>query len=160
MEPCIVSNQFQPNEPVCDDKSYLFDSVCFSLLPRLCYWMDGPRGKRTMFIEDENKTITISIEEEGRCLDLSSNTHEHCFEYQQGSRYLHQVRHTAAAHRALGSFAFFHMAITDQTGNVYRLPGQMLVNSEYKWAEDVEPLLVNLLNSITIPNRKALLSSL
>ena len=113
-----------------------------------------------MFIEDENKTITISIEEEGRCLDLSSNTHEHCFEYQQGSRYLHQVRHTAAAHRALGSFAFFHMAITDQTGNVYRLPGQMLVNSEYKWAEDVEPLLVNLLNSITIPNRKALLSSL
>ena len=52
--------------------SALFDRLCFSIMPRLNYWMDGKPGKRTLFIADESETVMISIEEGMRCLDLQN----------------------------------------------------------------------------------------
>ena len=61
-----------------------FDSLRFSIVPRLNYWMDGRPGKRTLFIEDEEETVQISFEEGMRCLDLLDIDKCSCAEYRQG----------------------------------------------------------------------------
>ena len=59
-----------PASPSTGNKTAPFDSLRFSIVPRLNYWMDGRPGKRTLFIEDEDETMLISFEEGMRCLDL------------------------------------------------------------------------------------------
>ena len=120
-----------------------FDSLRFSIVPRLNYWMDGRPGKRTLFIEDEKETMLISFEEGMRCLDLLDIDKCSCVEYRQGQSYLHLKRTPRGC-------AYFHMEIPDETGEIWCLPGQMIVRESYVWAKGVEPILVEILNGITL----------
>ena len=127
-----------------------FDGLRFSFVPRLYYWMDGKPGKRTLFIEDEEETVVISFEEGMRCLDLVNREENLCFEYRCGLRYLHQARVVSPDRTNASCCSFFHMEITDHAGAVHCLPGQMLVRAGRPWADGVEPVLIEILNSITI----------
>ncbi len=128
-----------------------FDVLRFSLIPRLNYWMDGSPGHRTLFLTDEEEIITVSLEEGMRCLDLLDTQREHCCEFRQGSRYLHQAR-SEVSRSGTRNCMFFHMEIADSKGNIHCLPGQIIVSREYPWADGVEPILIEILNSITICN--------
>jgi len=128
----------------------LFDTLRFSILPRLNYWMDGKPGKRTLFIADEEESVVISFEEGSRCLDLANTDVDHCYEYRCGSRYLHQARAANKERANARGCIFFHMEITDHAGATHCLPGQMLAPPGYPWAEGVESILIQILNSITI----------
>ena len=127
-----------------------FDVLRFSFVPRLHYWMDGKPGKRTLFIEDEEETVVISFEEGMRCLDMVNRDEDHCFEYRRGLRYLHQARVVNPDRANASCCSFFHMEITDHAGVTHCLPGQMLAPPGYPWAEGVESILIQILNSITI----------
>jgi len=127
-----------------------FDVLRFSFVPRLYYWMDGKPGKRTLFIEDDEEAVVISFEEGMRCLDMVNREADHCFEYRRGLRYLHQARVVNPDRTNTRGCIFFHMEITDHTGAIHCLPGQMLVQAGYPWADGVEPVLIEILNSIMI----------
>ena len=129
--------------------SQLFDKLRFSIIPRLNYWLDGRPGKRTLFISNEEETATVNLEEDMRCLDLVNLDANHCVEFRQGMRYLHQSR-AAAGKGGCRNCAFFHMEIPDSAGNVHCLPGQMVASGNYVWTSGVEPILIDILNSITI----------
>jgi len=138
-------------EPLYDRATLqLFDTLRFSILPRLNYWMDGKPGKRTLFIADEEESVVISFEEGSRCLDLANTDVDHCYEYRCGSRYLHQARAANKERANARGCIFFHMEITDHAGATHCLPGQMLAPPGYPWAEGVESILIQILNSITI----------
>ena len=138
-------------KPLCDRATLRpFDVLRFSFVPRLHYWMDGKPGKRTLFIEDEEETVVISFEEGMRCLDMVNRDEDHCFEYRRGLRYLHQARVVNPDRANASCCSFFHMEITDHAGAIHYLPGQMLVRAGRPWADGVEPVLIEILNSITI----------
>ena len=87
--------------------------------------------------------MLISFEEGMRCLDLLEIDKCSCAEYRQGQSYLHLKRTPRGC-------AYFHMEIPDETGEIWYLPGQMIVRESYVWAKGVEPILVQILNGITL----------
>ena len=146
------TNRWKQNKTtqVYETKKHPFDCLRFSRLPQLDYWIDGKPGKRTLFIEDKKEQVLISFEEGMRCIDLTENAPGRRFEYRWGKRYLHQVRSERSGRNTTGSWSFFHMEITDHAGNIHWLPGQMVAWAGYPWTEGVEPLLVEILNSISV----------
>ena len=126
----------------------LFDS--FTISPCSCfrYNFDGPTGKRVLFIESEEKHFTLSFEEGMSCLDVRKGEKRPYTEaeYKNGRGYIHQLRIGEAS-----NFAFFHFEYHDREGKTYLLPGQMRGTEGYTWSEsEVEPVLVEIMNSITI----------
>ncbi|MBQ7118099.1 MAG: hypothetical protein IJN88_07800 [Clostridia bacterium] len=126
----------------------LFDS--FTILPfsSLLYNFDGPKGKRVLFIESEEKHFTLSFEEGMSCLDIRKGEKRPYTEaeYKNGKGYIHQLRIGEAS-----NFAFFHFEYHDREGKTYLLPGQMRGTEGYTWSEsEVEPVLVEIMNSITL----------
>jgi hypothetical protein len=136
----FVRSLASPND---ENKTAPFDSLRFAIVPRLNYWMDGKPGKRTLFIENEEETMLISFEEGMRCLDLLDIDKCSCMECRQGQRYLHLKRTPRGC-------VYFHMELPDETGEIRNLPGQMIVREHHVRAEEIEPILVELLNSITL----------
>jgi len=140
----------ETTEEGCTATQHSFDCLHFPRLPQLNYWMDGKPGKRTVFIESPKDNVLISFEEGMRCIDLAQRAPDRRFEYRREKRYLHQTRSGKSERNTTGSWSFFHMEITDPAGNIHWLPGQMVAWAGYPWAEGVEPLLVEILNSISI----------
>ena len=91
--------------------------------------------------------MLISFEEGMRCLDLLDIEKCTCAEYRQGQSYLHLKRTPRRC-------AYFHMEIPDEAGEIWCLPGQMIARESYVWAKGVEPILVEILNSITLEKKK------
>ena len=50
----------------------------------------------------------------------------------------------------IGNYAFFHMEMPDETGELHRLPGQMTAPCGYAWSDGVEPVLIDLMNGLTV----------
>ena len=127
-----------------------FDSLRFAIIPRMNYWMDGNQGERTIFISDECETVQISLEEGMQYIDLTNDEAFRCAEYRKGNRYLHQAIVERAARAGAQTVVFFHVEITDANNRVYGLPGQMITSKKNTDANTVDPILLDLLNSITL----------
>ena len=112
------------NEPI------IFDGFLFTSDPSLFYFADGRPGMRCLFISDENTGCKITFEEGARRMDesLPSETHVVRYipaEYRSGERYIHQIRSDPETRPGIGNYAFFHMEIPDETGELHILPGEM-----------------------------------
>ena len=46
--------------------------------------------------------------------------------------------------------AFFHIELEDDDGKAYSLPGQMVVFNDYRWTDGIEPVLMKLLEGISL----------
>ena len=126
----------------------LFDTFTISPFSGFRYNFDGPKGKRVLFIESEEKHFTLSFEEDMTCLDVrTSERRPHTeAEYENGRGYIHQLRI-----RDVSNFVFFHFEYHDSEGKTYLLPGQMRGKEGYTWSEsEVEPILVEIMNSIAL----------
>ena len=126
----------------------LFDTFTISPFSGFRYNFDGPKGKRVLFIESEEKHFTLSFEEDMTCLDVrTSERRPHTeAEYENGRGYIHQLRI-----RDVSNFVFFHFEYHDSRGKTYLLPGQMMGKDGYTWSEsEVEPILVEIMNSIAL----------
>lgn len=126
----------------------LFDTFTISPFSCFRYNFDGPTGKRVLFIESEEKHFTLSFEEGMTCLDVrNSERRPHTeAEYVNGRGYIHQLRI-----RDVSNFVFFHFEYHDSEGKTYLLPGQMRGKEGYTWSDsEVEPILVEIMNSITL----------
>ena len=69
-------------------------------------------------------------------------------------RYIHQLRTDPATRPGAGNFAFFHMKILDENGEIHILPGQMTAKVDYQWSDEVEPILKALLTGIAVCKTK------
>lgn len=61
-------------------------------------------------------------------------------------KYIHERRMSDAEER----LAFFHMELEDNEGRIVCLPGQMRAKPDYNWADTVEPVLLQLLEGMTL----------
>ena len=73
----------------------IFNGFSFPLMPGMGYFMDGPPGKRVLFITDECKEILITFEQGMKHLDISFQREARTpiySEYRMGNKYLHQQK--------------------------------------------------------------------
>ena len=71
-------------------------------------------------------------------------------EHRSGDRYIHQLRTDPESRPGAGNYAFFHMKIPDENGEIHILPGQMTAKVDYQWSDEVEPILKALLMGIAV----------
>jgi hypothetical protein len=128
----------------------LFDQYRLLIPPKLKSHQDGPPGQRVLFITDKKESFTVSFEEGMQMRDMlavsreSANavSHQCC----KDGKYIHQRRGSGATERC----AFFHIELEDDDGKTLYLSGQLVVEKGYQWADGVEPVLMNLLEGITV----------
>lgn len=135
--------------PILKTTDWLFDTVAFRLVPRMNYWSDGERGQRVLFISDEKETFTITFEEGAEYPDCRQCTGYICAEQRIGNVCLRQCRGEQAD--TLRNVCYFHLEWIDQNGTSHIQPGQMVTDTDYSWADGVEPILLSFLTSLQIP---------
>ena len=128
----------------------LFDKFTLVVPPEMHWHQDGTPGNRVLFLTDRNETVTISFEEGMQLMDMSpeyGNTgetfHFHC---RKDGKYIHQCRSKKVVDRC----AFFHLELEHTELETQILPGQIVVSSNYQWTNGVEPVLMELLDGITV----------
>lgn len=111
---------------------------------------DGLSGQRVLFIHDEPDTFTVSFEEDMRPMDLLPDAE--CsipsvhYQYRTDDRYIHLRRRSSG--RIV--FAFFHIEIQNPNGKIHTLAGQIVTNPDYKWTDGIEPVLLELMDGLTV----------
>ena len=132
----------------------IFGEYTLEIPQGLSYHVDGQAGKRVVFITDPDETFLVSFEEGMEMMDLLDFPHDNspCVSstWRSGSKYIHQKRTDPESRKDGANFAFFHMEITDEKGKVHILPGQMTAPCGFKWADDVEPVLIAILNRLIV----------
>lgn len=133
----------------------VFDRYSLVIPPELKRRMDGPPGKRVVFIMDAEENFLISFEENMECMDLTGASCDCVIkriesEHQSNDRYIHQLRTDPQKRPGAGNYAFFHMKIPDEDGTIHILPGQMTAEDDYQWSDGVEPVLIELMNGIAV----------
>ena len=128
----------------------LFDKYTVTLPPKLKYHMDGLPGKRVLFITDRYDTFIISFEE-GMENMLSGGAKEDnmsFFEYSENGKSI-KVKRTISPDNKSKGYAFFSIEMEDD-GKKTELNGQMTAQDGYKWSNNIEPILIELLDCINI----------
>ena len=128
----------------------LFDRFRLQIPPKLKCYAAGAPGHRMLFITDPNETYTVSFEEGMPMRDMlaSGRTNAPTVSHQccRADKYIHQRRGDSPAQQC----AFFHIELEDDEGTTVYLPGQMAVSEGYSWSDGVEPVLLELLDGITL----------
>ena len=131
----------------------LFDTYRLIVPPELNCHQDGLPGKRVLFLSDEEESFTIFFEEDMEMMDMRSDTTEDPpvrYECRKDGKYLHLKRNGGGKVIC----AFFHFELQADNGGLLSLPGQMVVFSDYRWSDGVEPVLIKLLEGISVTNQK------
>lgn len=135
----------------------IFNGFSFPLLPGMGYFMDGPPGKRVLFIADECEDILITFEQGMKHLDISFQREARTpiySEYRMDNKYLHQRKPLSTDEKVLKDWIGFRMEITEDDGTVHTCPGQLSLSSKYRQMDGVEPILIKLLNGFAVYNTK------
>lgn len=116
----------------------------------LCH-IDGLPGQRVMFLSDEEESFTVSFEEgmelmDMRPLDHLSESPVLTLSSTRNGKYIHYRRIS----NGKGSFAFFHFEIEDKDGSILKIPGQMTARPDYQWTDNIEPVLLAIVDGISI----------
>jgi len=138
----------------------LFNGFYIPFLPKLNYFKDGEGISTVLFIVEPEEQFVISMEEGMKCIDLTVQNrgrqrYIHA-EHEQENKYLHQCRmdsRKTIRKKQRDDFcrmAFFHIRVQDQDGNTRLCPGQISVAPGYEWNDGVEPVLLALMEGITV----------
>ena len=139
----------QPNREIS-----LFDKYRLKIPQKLKWLEDGLSGKRVLFITDWKETFVVSFEEGGELMDMKPESAGEMpaisFQCCKDGKYIHQRRTDSQYCTNFGSYAFFHIELEDDDGKTLYLPGQITANPGYKWTDGVEPVLIKLLEGISV----------
>ncbi len=125
----------------------LFDKWSLTVPDNLEFHQDGPMGKRVVFITDAKESFCISFEEGMLMLpQVQSDASSVSFQCRKGGKYIHLRR----GNKGRVSFAFFHMELEDKDGRQHTLAGQMVISAHYQWCDGVEPVLLEVLENISV----------
>ena len=128
----------------------LFDRYILTIPAQMNCHEDGISGRRVLFLSDAQESFNVSFEEDMELMNMLPGLWENVpsvtYEYRKGNTYIHQRRKNSG--RAV--CAFFHIELRDPDGRILFLPGQMVVDSSYKWSDGIEPVLMGLMDGITV----------
>ena len=135
----------QPNKSIS-----LFERFRLVIPPKLKCHADGHPGHRVLFIMNHRGNFMVSFEEGMPMRDMLANSKANAptVSYQccRDGKSIHQRRGDSPAQRC----AFFHIELEDDEGTTVYLPGQIVVSEGYSWSDGVEPVLLELLDGITL----------
>ena len=134
-------------------KVNLFDKYILEVPPGLKSYIDGEPGKRVLFIDSPKNNFTVSFEE-GMCLmdmlpDKNPEVPTASFQCCEKDKYIH-MRRQERNNKNGSSYAFFHIELENDGGETVYLPGQMIVHNGYAWSDSIEPVLLELMDKITL----------
>lgn len=128
----------------------VFDKYRFTLPPGLKWHRDGQAGSRVLFITDSKERFIVSFEEEMQTMnmpdDSSAETATVCFQHCRDGKYIHLKRNSVGRI----SHAFFYIELQDDDGTRLHLSGQMVVTPDYQWSDGIEPVLMQLLEGVSL----------
>lgn len=128
----------------------LFGKYTLIIPAKLNCHEDGTSGRRVLFISDNAETFIISFEENMKQMDMLpdiwGNIPTVSYQSRRGNKYIH-LRRNSDGRIACG---FFHIELQNSDGRMLYLPGQMVVADSYKWSNGVEPVLMELIDGLTI----------
>ena len=103
-----------------------------------------------MFINDKTESFTVSFEES--MTDFPQITTENNVSYQSCK----DGKCICLQRKKDGKIdcAFFYIEITNKDGREYKLYGQMVVYTDYKWTDGIEPLFLELLDGINLDDNR------
>ena len=133
----------------------LFDKFNLVVPPKLKWHQDGILGQRILFISDRKETFSVSFEEGMQIRDMLPPDQQEAkasvsFQYCKDDKYIHLRR----SGEKNDKFAFFHIELEDEDGSTLYLPGQMVVFCDYKWSDEVEPVLIDIMNGFSVCKTK------
>ncbi|MBP3413543.1 MAG: hypothetical protein J6K89_09820 [Oscillospiraceae bacterium] len=135
----------------------IFD-ICELVIPQgLIYHSDGQPGQRVCFLSDDKESFVISFEEGMEPIDLRwtvqlAESPLYSAQICKDGKYIHMCRYS----NSKGTVAFFHMELMDGDSRKLCLPGQMISGADYRWSDGVEPILMELMDRLTILSNKAM----
>lgn len=123
----------------------LFDHYTLRSFHKWNYHQDGIPGTRVMFVTNEKDDTLITFDE-GMDLEKIFRTPQEtdavCYHAAKHDKQIHMVR-CKEAH-----YGFFCIEFSDSMAETRHLPGQIVTSPAYKWSEGMEPVLIELLDSI------------
>ena len=133
----------------------LFDKFNLVVPPKLKWHQDGILGQRILFISDRKETFSVSFEEGMQIRDMLPPDQQEAkasvsFQYCKDDKYIHLRRSGEKDDKV----AFFHIELEDEDGSTLYLPGQMVVFCDYKWSDEVEPVLIDIMNGFSVCKTK------
>ena len=133
----------------------LFDKFNLVVPPKLKWHQDGVPGQRVLFISDRKETFSVSFEEGMQIRDMLPPDQQEAkasvsFQYCKDDKYIHLRRSGEKDDKV----AFFHIELEDEDGSTLYLPGQMVVFCDYKWSDEVEPVLIDIMNGFSVCKTK------
>ena len=132
----------------------VFDQYMLVIPSHLKWDEDGPPGKRILFISDKLDSFFVTFEEGMEMMDMRQERMGGepmvTFQCWENGKYIHQKRTV----RDGTNVAFFHIEVKDDDGSTMYLPGQMIAEAGYKMSDGVEPILLDILNGITVSRAK------
>ena len=128
----------------------LFDKYTLAISEKLNCHEDGIPGRRVVFLSDSQESFLVSFEEDMKLMDMLPGLWENdltvTYEYRKGNTYIHQRRKNSDS----AVCAFFHFELQDPDGTILYLPGQLVADASYKWSEGIEPVLLELMDGLTV----------
>ena len=133
----------------------LFDRFSLVVPPKLKWHQDGIPGQRVLFVSDRKEIFVVSFEEGMQMRDMLPPDQQETkssvsFQYCKDDKYIHLRR----SGEKNDKFAFFHIELEDEDGSTLYLPGQMVVFCDYKWSDEVEPVLIDIMNGFSVCKTK------
>lgn len=116
-----------------NDSEYInFCGFLIPVLPEFTYREDGlVKGPRILFIEDLKEILLITLEEGMRCIDDLVIEHEErgyeAREYLNENKKL-QIVYPSQPDMKPCMMGYFHVELTDKTGEIHILPGQIYMS--------------------------------
>ena len=123
-------------------KKMAFEEYLVPILPNLIYEKDGnEQHGEVLFIDDQFGCFTISFESGMQCFDL-------LVKEQEGYHNMHLTKENKRLHlcypvqrkNARIHMGYFHYELTDETGKVHILPGQIDIGLPQKYEHSLKAM--------------------
>ena len=128
----------------------VFDKYSLVIPPSMKWYQDGLPGQRVYFISDKKERVVISFDEGGQMTDIPPDAAmcapavscQCC----KDDKYIRQTRNAEGN----TTYSFFQIILEDENGKRHCLSGQIVVEKGYVWSDGVEPVLMELLEGISV----------
>jgi len=128
----------------------IFDKYSLVIPPNMKWHQDGPPGQKVYFISDKKERVVISFDECAQMSDMPPETAMRAFDvsyqYYKDGKYIRQTRNAEGN----TTYSFFQIVLEDENGKRHCLSGQIVVEKCYVWSDGVEPVLMELLEGISV----------
>lgn len=128
----------------------IFDKYDLVIPSNMKWHQDGLHGHRVCFISDKEERVVISFDEGVQESDVASymatRVSAVSCQYCKNGKCIRQTRNA----KGNTSYSFFLIALEDEEGKRHCLAGQIVVEKGYQWSDGVEPVLMELMEGISV----------